>query len=623
MEKSGKKREWVKNFLIIFLSILLVLTFFSQTIMNYSLPQVGTQYCWGGSVTTKIRGNGIVSTSDPFEVVAKNDRSIEKVAVYEGTYVNKGDVLYWLMPSESPELAEAQSNYDKQLETFNRYIITNEITSAMMNRVKSSSSAGFDENQTKLENLRAQVKKRQETIDGYNARIAELNALRSSYVSEDGKAKNEAVKTAQSWVTAILAMQTEAAGSLAAAQAAFTACGESSTDIEMQYGLTKTAYNTATEELASAKTRRDAAATAKAEAQAALSGTTPDDPNYAALQQALLDATEALETAEEEVTGKQAVLTEAETTYNYWVNCKNLLDAYLNASSEKINVDARVLDNQNYLAQCEAALEDAGNTTQVATIDEQIAALNKSLSKEQSDLIDTQSAYSTLLEDISTEWALIDSWASVESARKALSDIQNNELADVITAPIAGTVTQLYYVAGNKFVAGSTLAVIQPEGSKYKVTMTLTSDQARRIAVGDVADISNSWYYYDLKATVESIKPDPQNPQKSKIVTCSLNGECTAGQSLTLTLGSSTNYYDHVVPTNCIHKDNDGDFILIVEAKDSPLGNRYFVRRVDVSVITSDESQSAIDAPLYGSESIVTSSSKPIKAGSQVRLAEE
>ena len=41
-ENKVKKRGWVKNAAIIFLSILLVLTFFSQTILNRSLPEVST-----------------------------------------------------------------------------------------------------------------------------------------------------------------------------------------------------------------------------------------------------------------------------------------------------------------------------------------------------------------------------------------------------------------------------------------------------------------------------------------------------------------------------------------------------------------------------------------------------
>ena len=43
MEFKPKNRDWVKNVSIIFLSVLLVLTFFSNTWMNRSLPEVATQ----------------------------------------------------------------------------------------------------------------------------------------------------------------------------------------------------------------------------------------------------------------------------------------------------------------------------------------------------------------------------------------------------------------------------------------------------------------------------------------------------------------------------------------------------------------------------------------------------
>ena len=43
-ENVSKRRDWIKNVAIIFLTVMLVLTFFSNTIMNYSLPEVATQY---------------------------------------------------------------------------------------------------------------------------------------------------------------------------------------------------------------------------------------------------------------------------------------------------------------------------------------------------------------------------------------------------------------------------------------------------------------------------------------------------------------------------------------------------------------------------------------------------
>ena len=43
-----RRRAWVKNAIIIFLAIMLILTFFSNTIMNYSLPEVAAQYAQSG-----------------------------------------------------------------------------------------------------------------------------------------------------------------------------------------------------------------------------------------------------------------------------------------------------------------------------------------------------------------------------------------------------------------------------------------------------------------------------------------------------------------------------------------------------------------------------------------------
>ncbi len=55
METQVKKREWVKTAAIIFLAVLLVLTFFSQTIMNRSLPEAATAAAQSASVSASWR----------------------------------------------------------------------------------------------------------------------------------------------------------------------------------------------------------------------------------------------------------------------------------------------------------------------------------------------------------------------------------------------------------------------------------------------------------------------------------------------------------------------------------------------------------------------------------------
>ena len=64
-ETKVSKREWVKTAAIIFLAILLVLTFFSNTIMNATLPEVAAQQIEGGTINAKIRGSGTVGANVP------------------------------------------------------------------------------------------------------------------------------------------------------------------------------------------------------------------------------------------------------------------------------------------------------------------------------------------------------------------------------------------------------------------------------------------------------------------------------------------------------------------------------------------------------------------------------
>ena len=109
-ENKKNKREWVKTAAIIFLSIMLVLTFFSNTIMNYSLPEVATQYVQPDTITAKIRGNGIIESKDPYNVTMKGVRKVESVEVRVGDKVQKGDLLCVLTTEDSQELTQAKAN---------------------------------------------------------------------------------------------------------------------------------------------------------------------------------------------------------------------------------------------------------------------------------------------------------------------------------------------------------------------------------------------------------------------------------------------------------------------------------------------------------------------------------
>lgn len=110
MDYKPKNRDWVKNAAIIFLTVLLVLTFFSNTIMNRSLPEVATQMVTDGSITAKVRGTGTVVANGNHQVKAEQTREIRAVMIKAGQEISAGDVLFILGQGESEELEAAQEN---------------------------------------------------------------------------------------------------------------------------------------------------------------------------------------------------------------------------------------------------------------------------------------------------------------------------------------------------------------------------------------------------------------------------------------------------------------------------------------------------------------------------------
>ena len=103
IKKYQKRKDKIKNIAIIFLVIMLLLTFFSNTIMNYSLAEVETAYAESGTLTTKIRGDGYVEAREPVAVNCKKEREILKVLVKEGDKVKKGQAVLVLAGESSAD----------------------------------------------------------------------------------------------------------------------------------------------------------------------------------------------------------------------------------------------------------------------------------------------------------------------------------------------------------------------------------------------------------------------------------------------------------------------------------------------------------------------------------------
>lgn len=120
--KTKTRKDLIKNIAIIFLAVMLVLTFFSNTILNWSLPQVSGKYTEYGEIKTGVRGSGTAVSNMTYTESIKGHRTVEAVYVNRGTMVEQGDLLMLLSATETEgiealeaEIASMQEAYERAL----------------------------------------------------------------------------------------------------------------------------------------------------------------------------------------------------------------------------------------------------------------------------------------------------------------------------------------------------------------------------------------------------------------------------------------------------------------------------------------------------------------------------
>ena len=300
----------------------------------------------------------------------------------------------------------------------------------------------------------------------------------------------------------------------------------------------------------------------------------------------------------------------------------------IDGKQAQINADTAAVtaynNKVNALAEANKKLAEKQNSKTNATSSLTVQTQNwqNELDSRNAKLKAAQDFKAQLLKDISTELNLDYQLDSLKKQRDQIAKLQENAVGASIEAPIAGTITSVTVKAGDEAQPDTALVTMQPEGKGFTMSFSVTNDQAKRLSVGDKADLVNSWRYSDMDITLASIKPDTTDPGQKKLLTFDITGdEVTPGQSLNVSVGQKSANYDLIVPNSAIREDSNGKFILIVESKSSPLGNRYVATRVDVEVLASDDTQSAVSGALYGYEFVITTSTQPVEAGKLVRLA--
>lgn len=627
-EKSFRRRkDIIKNVIIVFLVVMLLLTFFSNTIQNYSLPKVAVQYIESGTITTVIRGEGVVESGDPYNVMVKYSKTVGSINAKVGTEVKEGDLLLTLQSEDSEELTAAKKALEDAKKAYNDALLDPEVDAAVI----TSSQGTLDINgfRNKISALQTAITLAEKTVAEKQKNVDNLN---NQISLTSGNTVSEAEKTN---VAVLLKNSDNAKEALDAATESVTAAQKTLDDANAALSAAQNEKSIARASLDDAVARVDQLTSDKTALEAALA--IADEASRTDEQKALVAQYVSVANIESMIVSATADRDTAQTAYD---------DIAANEASNIASAQADVALATNALSAAQTAKDSAqaayndaytkwknandaiiakeNNTTDTGT------NLNNQLNQAKIALTDAENALKAKQDELNDLVASIGSTRKLNEAAQAIADAQKevdkfNEVsgASEVLAPINGTILSVNVQSGKKTSTDDPVMVIQPEGQGFVMKFSLENDKAKTISVGDTAEVTNSWWYDDVTGAVSAIRPDPSDPNRKKEVTLSLAGSLTAGQSITMTIASRTANYDSIVPSSAIRGDTKGKFVLVCESKPSPLGNRYYAIRKDVEVLAEDDTKTAIQGAFeeWG-EYVITTASKSIEPGAEVRLSE-
>ena len=570
------RKDKIKNITIIFLLVMLILTFFSNTIMNYSLVEVSTQQVTSGQITSKVRGSGSVEASESYSVTIEETRKIATVNVKKDAEVATGDLLFTLEDTDSDELDAAKKSLNEAQAAHESAVLTAGITVAERQSIEAGKGSSLTQKQNEIAAANQRVKDAQAAVDAAQASVdkikAQIDAVSNS--TADTTAEEKAVLDAEK-------KNSEAQDSLTSAESAYTPV--------------KSAYDTALSEYNDAVIAFNAA-------KATYEKDTSDLNNKKAMDAAEI----AMKSANEKLKNCKGNLDKVQGPY----------DSAKSAATDSKNA----LSNANYNLSVKKLT--GTNTAEANNLQAQLNTATVALTDANTALTSATNDQKKVTDKISGEVTIASAYKTMTDLQEEVAKLQAKSIGTEITSPISGTVTDIAVTAGTTVNANDVMMTIQPENKAYVLQFSVTENQAKKVRVGDTAEILNNWYGNDVSAVVSAIRKDSQNRSNS-IIICEMKGDVSVGDSYTLSIGEQSSNYDTIVPTSAIREDSNGKFILIIESKSTPLGNRYYARRVDVDVITSDDTKSAVTGALEGYEYVITTTTKPIKENEQVRLASE
>lgn len=613
-EQRVKNRGWVKNVAIIFLAVMLVLTFFSNTIMNASLPEAAVQYVQSGSITTQIRGTGTITAKEVYEVKTTTSRKVQSVLVTKDQEVKVGDVLLILAAGEGTETDELKTQLETAKYTYQQKLINmsgggSEVTRAqekLQEAIAARDAIAVNITAEDIELAKVRYEAAKERYQQLTYELEDAGGYVEGGKGDSLKELGDAVNAAQldydsncirykyekHYIEDILA--SKAALQLYKDQ---QACAEAIADV----------FAASTGSLNDYFVTYADSTYAERNALGLKNYTFDPDASYVKdlPSQALADIAKGYNAIRE----ARDALTKAQDAYNKAVEA---------TQSQNAGLQKQVTEAKREMDALEAEYKELSDKkTAYDTAKDNVVSCENALQT----LLKTSKLDNLELSKMANEIAELE--AKLEKLSGGEKDAEGNVTGGQIVSEVNGVVKEINVTAGNNTDPATAVMTIEVPDRGYTVSMNVTNEQAQKVTIGDTAEISTGyWGSSGLSGKLVGIRNNTSAGQSGgkQLVFDVTGSDITSGTQVSVSIGQRSQNYDTIVPNSALRSDSNGSFVLVIVAKSSPLGNRFVATRVDVTELAKDDVNTAVSGGLSAYDMVLTTATKPVEDGMLVRL---
>ena len=574
MAMGSKRRVKVIKAMIAFIVILALLTFFSNTIMNLTIPKVMGSYASRGNLSYSNNARGTITVDNQTEVKGLDGRTIEKVLVGNFDLVKKGDPLFTLKSIEESSDLQAKKDSLKELQRAAEYD----------SRV--DNSVDFSSYYDTINSCKETLSQAEDTLDKVRNK-------------DDVEAENKAIIDEESVKAVSLeASVTAAAKTVEDLKKEISVIDSQIAPLESQIQV-YIALGTPTP----TPTPAPGTTTPEAIPEGASPTPVPDpDPDGIDRNSPTYEIDKLMFKIGQLEEQKKAVSSQLS-------DAQARLDE---ASAALAECQGRIADAKAEIAALASLPTETAAQNAVTSAQHAVTAAQKSLNDAQTQAGITEDKQRDTEEDREQQIAKLE---------KEIAELEKAAKITQITAPADGYVYNITVIAGDALTAKDIVAYIIPEVDRIcSVTFEFTSQAAQTIYIGQPLDVTSGFIE---GCTVASIKPDPKDPRGKRLVKCVVDGnDAWPGEEITVNAGKGNDNYKCVVPASAVNEDNSGNFVYVIQGSSTPLGDKYTVKRVDVTVEAEDGAAKAIKGEGLDKYDvmIVIRSEKPLEDGQRVRL---